>query len=103
MTERGLSKQLLCNFQTENSCDRKQLNTEVKNGVAYKKACIWEVLCNECTYWKGAVCLKLWWQNPYNHTDSLQYTVENISIFILLNLYTKFGAYGWLWKKVVPF
>ena len=40
MTERGLSKQLLCNFQTESSCDRKELNTEVKNGVAYKKACI---------------------------------------------------------------
>ena len=35
--ESGLSKQLLCNLQVENSCDRKQLETEVKNRVAYKK------------------------------------------------------------------
>ena len=41
--ESGLSKQLLCNLQIENSCDRKQLETEVKNRVAYKKICIWEV------------------------------------------------------------
>ena len=31
------SKQLLSNFQAENSCDRKQLKTEIKNGVAYNK------------------------------------------------------------------
>ena len=33
----GLSKQLLNNFQIENSCDRKQLKTEVKNEDSYKK------------------------------------------------------------------
>ena len=32
-----LSKQLLGNFQVENSCDCKWLEAEVKNGVAYKK------------------------------------------------------------------
>ena len=32
----GLSKQLLANFQTRNSCDQ----AEVKNGVAYQKTCI---------------------------------------------------------------
>ena len=35
--ESGLSKQLLNNFQAENSCDCKQLEAEVKNRVAYKK------------------------------------------------------------------
>ena len=35
--EIGLSKLILCNFQVDNSCDRKQLKAEVKNGVAYKK------------------------------------------------------------------
>ena len=39
--ESGLMNQLLCNFQAERSCNRKQLEGEVKNGVAYKKACIW--------------------------------------------------------------
>ena len=34
--ECGLFKQLLCNFQTDNLCDPKQLKTEVKNGAAYK-------------------------------------------------------------------
>ena len=43
-TESELSKQLLCNFQTENLCDLKQLEAEVKNGVTYKKTCLWEVL-----------------------------------------------------------
>ena len=33
----GLSKQLLCNFQVENWCDRKQVEAEAKNGVTYKK------------------------------------------------------------------
>ena len=37
-TESGLSKQLLGNFHTENLFDHKQ--TEVKDGGAYKKACI---------------------------------------------------------------
>ena len=32
-----LSKQLLSNFQAENSCVHKQLEPQVKNGVAYKK------------------------------------------------------------------
>ena len=31
------TKQLLSNFQAENSWDPKQLEAEVKNGVAYKK------------------------------------------------------------------
>ena len=31
-----LSKQVLYNFQPEILCDRKQLEAEVKNGVAYK-------------------------------------------------------------------
>ena len=35
--ESGLSNQLLSNFQAENSCDREQLEYEVKNGVAYEK------------------------------------------------------------------
>ena len=35
--ESGLSKQLLKNFHTENSWDRKQLEAEVKYGVAYKR------------------------------------------------------------------
>ena len=35
--ESGLRKQLLCSFQAENSCNRKQLEAEVKNGVANKK------------------------------------------------------------------
>ena len=33
----GLSKQLLSNFQAENSYGRKQLEPEVKNRVAYIK------------------------------------------------------------------
>ena len=41
--ESGLSKQLLCNFQAENKCDRRQLEAEVKIGVACKKTCIWEL------------------------------------------------------------
>ena len=35
--ESGLGKQILSNFQTKNLCDRKQLEVEVKNGIAYKK------------------------------------------------------------------
>ena len=35
--ENGLSKQLLSNFQAENSYGRKQLEPEVKNRVAYIK------------------------------------------------------------------
>ena len=35
--ESGLSKQLISNFQTENSCELEQLEAWVKNGVAYKK------------------------------------------------------------------
>ena len=35
--ESRLSKQLLSNFQADNSCDHKQVEAEVKNGVAYKK------------------------------------------------------------------
>ena len=38
-TESELSKQLLCSFQAENSCDCKQLEAEVKDGV-YQKTCI---------------------------------------------------------------
>ena len=34
--ESGLNKQLLGNYQTENLCNSKQLEAEVKNGVAYK-------------------------------------------------------------------
>ena len=34
--EIGLGKQLLENLQTENSCDHKYLEAEVKNGVAHK-------------------------------------------------------------------
>ena len=36
---KGLSKQLLNNFQVYNLCNRKQLKTEVKNRDAYKKTC----------------------------------------------------------------
>ena len=36
----GLNRQLLNNFLAQNSCDHKQLEAEVKNGVAYKKKCI---------------------------------------------------------------
>ena len=35
--ESGLNKQLLRNIQAENSFERKQLNAEVKNGVAYEQ------------------------------------------------------------------
>ena len=35
--ERGFSKQLLSNFQAENSYDHRQLDAEVKNGNALKK------------------------------------------------------------------
>ena len=38
-TESGLSKQLLSNFQADNSCNCKQVETKQKNGVAYKKRC----------------------------------------------------------------
>lgn len=34
-----MSKQLLNNFQTAKLCDPKQLEAEVKIGVAYKKTC----------------------------------------------------------------
>ena len=34
---RGLSKQLLSNFQVDNSCNRKHVEAKSKNGVAYKK------------------------------------------------------------------
>ena len=37
-----MSKLILCNFQADNSCDRKHFKTEVKNGVAFKKDLSWE-------------------------------------------------------------
>ena len=37
-----MSKQILCNFQADNSCDRKHFKTEVKNGVAFKKHLSWK-------------------------------------------------------------
>ena len=45
-TESGFSKQQLKNFQAENSCDRKQLEDEVKNAVVIKKrnACLGSAL-----------------------------------------------------------
>ena len=36
--ESGLSKQLLGNFQDDNSHDHKQVEAEAKNGVAYKNS-----------------------------------------------------------------
>ena len=34
--ESWMSKQLLCSFQAENSCNHRQLEAEVKNGIFYK-------------------------------------------------------------------
>ena len=36
--ESRLSKQLLSNFQGDNSCDLNQVEAEVKDGAAYKKS-----------------------------------------------------------------
>ena len=47
----GLSKQLLGNFQTDNSCDHEVFDAEVKNGVAYTKNVYYNNGINKVPRW----------------------------------------------------